>query len=208
MSYKNKYGKLSIAAVLVGGLLWGGCSDSSNSSEIYGGYDNEDWNVLQEQDSIAVRAILDANGLQKTEVIQAVLLENSEVTEIDLKSMSLSKFVFCKYIDSLLTDPKLNLIHNNIDTLLFPDTIAKNLQIMLDDNKLKTIPDGMGHLKGNVKLFVGFNEIQSLAPDIMNCSISYIYLNENKLCSPPDSILEWIKKINPSTFWQSTQTCQ
>jgi hypothetical protein len=208
MSVRAPYGKVLLTAALISGCLFSGCSDSSDSFSFGEGDDYGDWYILQPKDSLAVRAILDTNGLQKLSVDGVVEVNDAMVTRINLNAKSLSKFIFCKYFDSLLTGPELNIMENDIDTLVFPDTIRQNIFIKLDDNKLQTIPDGFGHLKGTIKLSIGYNRLQTISPDIMNCSVTYLYLNENDLCSLQDSILAWIATINSNSFWRTTQLCR
>ncbi len=164
-------------------------------------------NILSKQDSLAVRAILDANGLDTVKVRDVILLAYSEVAEISLRSRSLVKFVFSKYLDSLIAYPSLELQENNIDSLVFPDTIAYGARISLDSNRLRRIPDEIGKLRGAIALFVNSNQISSISPNIMHCNISYMNVNNNMLCNLPDSITQWITSKCRNNTWPSTQTC-
>ncbi len=163
-------------------------------------------NMLSKGDSLAVRAILDENGLDTVKVRDVIVLANSEVAEINLKSRSLVKFVFSKYLNSL-SIPTLELQNNNIDSLIFTDTIFYAGTIRLDSNKLQRIPDEIGKLKSAIGLLFDANYISSISPNIMECSVAYINVNFNLLCNIPDSISQWITKTCRDSTWRTTQTC-
>lgn len=58
-------------------------------------------NVLSAKDSLAVRAILDANGLDTVKVRDVIDLQNSSVGIISLDSLGLTRFVLTNAFDSL-----------------------------------------------------------------------------------------------------------
>jgi hypothetical protein len=165
-------------------------------------------NILNTKDSIAVRAILDANGLDTMKVRNVIFLKNSYIGEINLKSQSLNKFIFSRYLDSLVVSPSLNLQYNNIDTLIVPDSIQFGASVRLEYNKLRQIPDEIGKIKGNIAFYLINNQLTKISPNIMNCKVSYINVIYNNLCNTPDSISQWITKNCRDSTWKSTQTCQ
>jgi len=197
---KITFTSLTCTGILFAGLLFVFCN-------LYDDSPTSPPNILKAKDSLAVRSILDANGLTAMKVREVIYLENSMVKQINLDSILLRKFVFCKYFDSLIARPGLNLINNDIDTLLFPDIIFKTIGINLDHNKLKEIPGDIDHLKGNIALYINFNQIASISPNIMKCQISYINVNFNNLCNIPDSISQWIINHCRDSVWRSTQKC-
>jgi hypothetical protein len=166
-------------------------------------------NVLSFQDSIAVRGILDANGLDTVKVRDVITLQNSAVVELHFSSsLHLNKFVFSKYLNDLLNNSQgIGLMNNTIDTLIFEDTIYKDLGIRLDFNKLKTIPDDIVKLKGNISIYLDYNQLTSISPNIMNCNVSYVNVDSNYLCNVSDTMKQWLNTKSFSTAWQSRQTC-
>jgi hypothetical protein len=164
-------------------------------------------NVLSSRDSIAVREILDANGLDTVDVMAVISLRNSSVVNIHFSFMQLNKFVFSKYFDSLNTSPGVDLMNNAIDTLIFEDTLNKDWSISLNYNKLKTIPDDIVKLKGNISIYLDYNQLISISPNIMNCNVSYVNVDSNYLCNVSDTMKQWLNTKSFSTAWQSRQTC-
>jgi hypothetical protein len=166
-------------------------------------------NVLSSQDSIAVRGILDANGLDTVKVRDVITLQNSAVVELHFSSsLHLNKFVFSKYLNDLLNNSQgIGLMNNTIDTLIFEDTIYKDLSIRLDFNKLKTIPDDIVKLMGNFTIYLDYNQLTSISPNIMNCNVSYVNVDSNYLCNVSDTMKQWLNTKSGSTAWQSRQTC-
>jgi hypothetical protein len=164
-------------------------------------------NILSVKDSLAVRAILDANGLDTVDVRDAIILIDSYVSRINLNARSLTKFIFCKYLDSISTPPTLDLKYNNIDTIIFDDTINYNFLIRLDSNKLHTIPDGINKMKGSITLYLNSNKINTISPNIMQCDVSYVNVDSNYLCNVSDTMKQWLNTKSGSTAWQSRQTC-
>lgn len=171
-------------------------------------YDGPPINVLSKKDSLAVRAILDANGLDTVKVMDVIELQYPFILHINLDSVPLQTFIFCKYFDSLESGLELNLIHNNVDTLIFPETLHRGLSINLVYTKVRAIPDGIANLRGAVSLNFDNNEISSISPNIMQCDIySLGPPNYNKLCNIPDSISQWITKTCRDSTWRTKQTC-
>lgn len=164
-------------------------------------------NVLDKKDSLAVRGILDANGLDTVKVRDVIVLEHSNIVNLDLRSLSLNNFIFCSFFDSLLSRPPLDLMNNEIDTLIFKDTIKSDLAISLENNKIKTIPYEIGKLTGTIALYLNYNQINYISPNIMSCNVSFINIKYNRLCSVPDSLAKWISRVGLDSTWQSTQTC-
>jgi hypothetical protein len=161
-------------------------------------------NVLSKKDSLAVRAILDANGLDTVKVRDVVSFYNSVVVQINLNSRSLSQFVFNKNIDSLWNGCGLSLLYNNIDTLIFADSILNIFSVDLDHNKVRTIPDDIGKTRGPVLLYVNYNALSSVSPNILHCQIYKINVRYNHLVSVPDSIAALL--TSKDSTWKNYQT--
>jgi hypothetical protein len=164
--------------------------------------------VLSKKDSLAIRAILNTNGLDSLGVYNVIDWYSNWRLRIKLGPGSIPKFVFSKYFDSLESGTELNAIDDNIDTLIFPDTIHNGLSINLAYNKISAIPDGIANLRGAIDLNFDNNEISSVSPNIMQCNVSVMQpFNNNKLCNIPDSISQWITKACRDSTWQTKQTC-
>jgi len=172
-------------------------------------------NKLSTKDSLAVRAILDANGLDTVKVHDIVsFFENSNyIASIRLSSFSLKRFVFSKYFDSLaLPLSYLGLQNNQIDTLIIHDSINSSsansyFTIYLQHNNLRVIPNDIKNIKNTLELYLDYNQIRTLSDSIVHCNISYIHVDYNSLCNIPDSIAQWITKNCRDSTWKTTQTC-
>jgi hypothetical protein len=171
--------------------------------------------AINPKDSIAIRAILNLNGLDSVKIKNVVVLSNvyinsidySILTQINFDSLSLNKFIFSKYFDSLSVSPVLTLRNNNIDTLIFPDTIITDIGISLEYNHLRSLSKDVDKMIGSLSLNLNFNELTLVNQAIMHCKISYLNINYNQLCSVPDSIAQWITLNCRDSTWRSTQTC-
>jgi hypothetical protein len=173
------------------------------------GYSVQD-NPLSATDSIAVRAILDVNGLDTVNVRNVVSIKNSFVTEINLDNRSLKKFIFCKYFDSfsVYSNPDIILRNNNLDTLIFADSIQSDMGIRLEYNNVKSIPDDINKLCGEFSLYVTFNSLSSISENIMHCNVYYINVDSNYLCNVSDTMKQWLNTKTWSTAWQARQKCE
>jgi hypothetical protein len=161
-------------------------------------------NVLSAKDSLAVRAILDTNGLDTVKVRDVVGFDNSVVVQIYLNSRSLNHFIFNSYFDSLRNGFGLSLLYNNIDTIIFVDTIRNGIVIDLEHNNLRTIPDDINKMRAPLSLYVNYNELSSITPNILQCQIYNLRVRYNHLVSVPDSIATLLASQDSS--WQSYQT--
>jgi hypothetical protein len=160
--------------------------------------------VLSIKDSLAVRAILDTNGLDSVKVRDVVGFWNSVVVRITLNSRSLNQFVFNTHFDSLWNGCELNLLYNNIDTLLFVDTIRNGIVINLEHNKLRTLPDDIDKMRAPLSMYANYNELSSISPNILHCDIYTLHIRNNHLVLVPDSIAALLSSQDSS--WQSYQT--
>jgi hypothetical protein len=176
--------------------------------------DDEPYTVsLLPKDSSAVWHILNDNGFDSINVyafVSGSLVYSGGISYlygINLNSQSLKKFIFSKYFDSLSNGISLNLMNNTIDTLIFTDSIYHSLDIRLDYNILKNIPDDIVKLKSNIALDISHNQLTSISSNIMNCNVESIYVDSNYLCNVSDTMKQWLNTKSGSTAWQSRQTC-
>lgn len=164
-------------------------------------------NVLSKEDSIAIRGILDDNGLASKKVREVILLGNSMVIQINIDSCSLSEFYFTNNFNLLKSRPALNLRNNQIDSLLFLDTIQNDMTVRLDFNKLRSISSDINKMRGVLSLYLDYNELTSISPNIMNCNVSYINVKYNHLMSISDtSLVNWISRVGRDSTWRDYQT--
>lgn len=161
-------------------------------------------NVLSKKDSLAVRAILDANGLDTVKVKDVIELQNSSVGIISLDSLGLTRFVLTNAFDSLKGGISLNISYSQIDTLIILDTIHQNLTIRIYYTKLQSIPEHIALLTGNIDLYLPNDNLQYISPEILKCNVDYINVRYNHLISVPDSIAALLTSKDGS--WQSYQT--
>jgi hypothetical protein len=194
---------IAFAAILTGILLFS-CGDLF----VWNGDPDPPINVLTAKDSLAVRAILDANGLYDKEVRDVINLQSSMVGTINLDSLAITKFVFTNAIDTFIHGLSINIFDSPIDTLIIMDTIHIDFSIGINRTNLRSIPDNVSLFKGNMYMYLGNNQIQYISPEIMKCDIGFFDIQNNRLCSVPDSLSNWIMSKRPnSKNWQSTQRC-
>ncbi len=193
---------IAFAAILTGILLFS-CGDLF----IWNGDPDPPINVLNAKDSLAVRAILDANGLYDKKVRDVINLQNSMVGTINLDSLSITKFVFTDALGTFIHGISINISNSPIDTLIIMDTIHINITLGITRSKLKSITNYVTLFKGSLYLYLSYNEITFISPEIMKCNVGYINVEYNRLCSVSDSLNTWIIKNSRNSQWQSTQRC-
>jgi Leucine-rich repeat (LRR) protein len=204
MKLKTTYLKVSIVILLFVGITSINCD-----LLVWNGSPTPDPNILQKKDSLAVRAILDANGLYDKKVRDVIDLQNSMIGTIMLDSLKLTRFILTNDFDSLGYGSgfEIYILNSSIDTLIISDTIHINLAIGVTRTNLKSIPDNISLLKGNLTLRLPENELEFLPSEIMKCNVSYIDVQYNSLCSVSDTLNNWIIKNSRNPDWKSTQTC-
>jgi hypothetical protein len=166
-------------------------------------------NVLSAEDSTAVRAILDANGLHDIGVREVISLQNSSVGGIKVDSLDITEFVFTNALDAFVGGFSVDIIACPVETLIIRDTIHINLTIGIGGTNLRAIPDNISLFKGSMYMYLANNRIQYISPAIMQCDIGFFDIQSNRLCSVPDTIINWILSKRPNTkYWQTTQNCE
>jgi hypothetical protein len=199
---KKSYLKVSTFA-----LLFVGIASISCDLLVWNGNPTPNPNVLQKKDSLAVRAILDANGLYDKKVRNVIVLQNNMVGTVTLDSLAITRFVITNTFDSIGTGFRINISNSAIETLIIADTIHHDLSIAIYNNRLKYISDRILLLKGDLTLRLPENELEFLPSEIMKCNVSYIDVQYNSLCSISDTLNNWIIKNSRNPDWKSTQTC-
>jgi len=159
-------------------------------------------------DSLAVRAILDSNGLTSRDINSVVeKIEDGRITRVSFNSLDLSTL-----------PPEIGNL-----------TGLKILE--LDSNKLTSLPPEIGQLSTLVLLKLSYNQLTVLTPDIGKLSVlDGLDLSNNKLtglppeivqlqqrpfilsvesnyiCSTTGLIEKWIDNNSYYDYWRSSQT--
>ncbi len=192
-----------LCVILLAELLCTGCDG-------FDGYSSDTYtymNKLSIKDSLAIRAILDTNGLRNKKVEDVIDLQCDIVVMMTLDSVPLSKFIFTSVFDSLHNSFQISISNSPIESLVILDTIHIGLAIDVYNTKLKNIPEQISLLKGRLELYLPNNEVSSISPEIMKCTVYSFIIKSNSLCSVPDSLNEWIILKTHDANWQHTQTC-
>lgn len=162
-------------------------------------------NILRRQDSVAVRHLLDTNGLDSVKVMDVIDLKYSTVLSINLDSMGLKSFILDRWFDSIASAPGISLQYNSIDTLIFADSLVNWVGLSLGRNLLREVPPTISLLRGPVAIDVSYNQLVSMPLSIMGCNIKSLNFRYNNLCSIPDTMSKWLTQVDAA--WRSYQTC-
>ncbi len=144
-------------------------------------------------DSLAVRAILDSNGLYDISVDSVTDSSGGRIVVLDLDNQ-FDQFNITSLppeIGNLTNLEKLNLWDNFLTSL--PQEIGNltNLRVLfLYRNYITSLPSNMGNLNNLRFLGLGGNSLTSLPSDIGNLTnLEILLLKNNSLTSLPDSIV-------------------
>ncbi|MBF0433165.1 MAG: leucine-rich repeat domain-containing protein, partial [Fibrobacteria bacterium] len=167
--------------------------------------------TLSQQDSLAVRFILDTNGMQTRQVEDFVKWEGGRVSVLDLsntqlevipdtiktlqslRELRLSATSLTQISDSICNLgelAKLYIDQNQLEVL--PDSLhrlKKLLELDVHQNKLEVIPDSLGSLINLKRLNLGKNKIKNLPANIGRLiNLTYFNIGNNQISALPDSI--------------------
>ncbi len=153
------------------------------------------------EDSLAVRAILDANGLSSltVEEVSGINVEN-RIDSLALESKGLTTLP--KEIGNLTALMKLYLKANQLTTL--PNeigTCTELIYIDLTNNNLSSIPSAIGDLKKLMFLYLQKNALSTVPDEIGDLpELLNLYLEDNNFTALPDNIknLSKIQKLKLS----------
>jgi|GEM_PF-3445449 hypothetical protein len=198
---KRQVSKIIAHLILIAVFLIG-CDILTN-----GGNEPPPKNDLSTKDSLAVRAILDTNGLNNVKVRKVISLANSRVGVISLDSVVLKKFIFTSSFDSLGGGTTLNIFNSQLDSIIILDTLNLQLTLQISNTTLRSIPNNISMLKGPISFYLPNNKIQYISFEIMKCNVRYIDVQYNALCSVSDSLNSWIIANSRNSSWRSTQNC-
>ena len=186
-----------------------------------------------QKDSLAVRNILDANGLNSTGVFGAVAIPDditgTRVGELDLQNKNIS--VISDGIGQLTALTTLRLDSNAIASLppaigncvsLKLLSLAKNMltglpveigklhaltNLNVSQNSLAALPSSIGGLSNLHTLRLDNNQLAQLPDSIILCPMSgYLLVANNKLCAPDSTILQWLNTY-AELDWPASQRC-
>lgn len=132
-------------------------------------------------DTLAVRALLDANNMVEEKIAKVSLSRNGRIVSLNLASRNIG-----------IVPPEIG----NMDSLE---------ELDCTNNHLKSLPGGFGKLAGLKKLLLGRNELTDL-PDSMVylARLSYLTLEKNRLCTLSQSLQNF---ADLSWSWAKSQTC-
>jgi hypothetical protein len=156
-------------------------------------------------DSLAVRAILDSNGLYNTSVHSLSMpVTNGRIVQLALDELGLQQLP--PEIGKLNALTWLYLAHNQLTSL--PAEIGQltaMTHLSFFDNQLISIPPEIGNLTALIWLELDMNQLTTLPPTILNISPSMSFFGFNRLCILPDSIELWLDEHDRR--WRETQDC-
>jgi hypothetical protein len=164
-------------------------------------------NELSPKDSLAVREILDENGLNKTRVWDVITLQNSMVYAITFDSQFFNKLILSRAFNNLSSGVNLVILNCPIETLIVVDTIKIDMAFTIGYTKLRNIPENITFLQGKLWLYLDFNNIKNIPLEIISCNVNFIDVQYNELCSVSDTLNNWIIKNSRNSDWQTTQHC-
>lgn len=139
-------------------------------------------------DSLAVREILDSNGLSNVPVYSVSDSSNGRITALNLRNKNLSRLV--PAVGRLTQLKSLELSQNSI-TYLPPEigNCENLLSLIIAGNKLVDIPSAIGKLKMLFWLDLAVNQIVSLPQEIGSLiELTSLSLSGNKLITIPNEI--------------------
>lgn len=146
-------------------------------------------NVSIPNDSLAVRALLDANGLVGKKVDGVAVFDSSKrVVELYIQEGGITAITW--HIGVLT---KLRVLHCYGDR-------KQSFQL------LKSIAPEISNCKSLRQLLVNQNELTGLPEQIIALdSLTNLSIGDNKICSLKDNVKKWADKFDPD--WNTTQNC-
>ena len=134
-----------------------------------------------ETDSLAVRAILDANGLTDVSVAEVTTTSGGRIVALDLSSRGLT--VIPPDIGYLTALEDLRLRDNNITELPAElGNLTSLTFICVGNNDISTLPEGIGNLTELTGLHLNDNAFETLPDSIVNLeNLTDLRLNNNNL---------------------------
>jgi Leucine-rich repeat (LRR) protein len=161
-------------------------------------------------DSVAIRAILDFNNLQKIQVRQVIgEFEIDRIHYLYLDSLGLDSFAFTKDFNKLDSLTYIDLSANKITNIGVVDSVSfKQLYtLILDNNLLTFFPLDLFKITGISTIYIEYNKISSIPQQLMASGFKRVILDHNQICSVTDSsVVAWLDSIY-GVSWKSRQDC-
>jgi Leucine-rich repeat (LRR) protein len=182
-------------------------------------------------DYLAVRAILDSNGLHAFSVVAVTDTDaTGRVVNFRLNDCQLTNLP--PEIGQLTALETLQLSHNQLTSI--PPEIGQltALELLhLEYNQLTSLPAEIGQLTALTGLYLDGNQLTIFPPEIFQLSalsslhlsnnqltslpseiiqipmLDWILVDSNYLCSLPDSIEAWLDTSSAALLWRETQDC-
>ncbi len=166
---------------------------------------------LKEQDSLAVRAILDSNGLKDIDLSnyddrERVLRQiDSSIYGLMLDTLNIKSVKFVKEFKLLENLEEITFTNNLIRNVYIEDTITftKTLIMDLSFNVLDSFPEQLLKINNIEALYMYNNNIAYLPIEIMNKPYAQFYIRHNKLTNVPDTLKTWLSQYDPD--WEKYQ---
>lgn len=145
------------------------------------------------RDSLAVRAILDSNGLDSITVASVIDSSEGRIWRLKLRAKNLTTIP--PEIGNLTNLEELELRNNNLTSI--PPEIGNltNLtRLYLSFNNLTNLPPDIENLTKLTILYIFFNELTGLPPEIGSLTnLTMLCIEDNRLTSLPSDIGNLIK---------------
>jgi Leucine-rich repeat (LRR) protein len=198
--------KRIIFAALLSGLTWWSCDDVVKPHYVRSPFDNDSTYTPEQyaqfaKDTLALRVILDANGLYTVSYQVArnngyIVLENARIVEL--------KFNFDQFqtipdtIRALTALTKARFSNSKLSHI--PDVVFSLphlTELKVQNNALTTISEALGNATGLTTLYLNGNQLTSLPAAIGNLTkLTHLELYGNQLEQLPATITQ----IHPTTL--------
>lgn len=213
-----------------------GCTEVPENDGVLEPYINDDHLPVGswEEDSAAVRAILDANGLHAVAVNDAVTMRELvpgvvRVVVLGLPVTGISTLPV--EVQALTALERIDLSGNSLTEIPASVGALQRLEeLNLSDNQLSFVPTDLGNLGRLCALRVGNNQLTGIPAVIAQIptletidfhqnqlsglpgefidhpNISTVNVNDNQIClAPTDPLAQWLSRFDSN--WHNTQTC-
>jgi len=161
------------------------------------------------------------NEIGKLTALTILTLDNNQLTSVPTEIGKLTKLKLLTLGNNQLTSipheigkltalTTLSIDNNqltNIPTGL--GNLTSLTELFLNNNQLPSLPAEIGNLTALDVMYLGNNQLTSLPPEIIQLDL-IILLDDNRLCSVPDSIAIWIDENYASwatANWREVQNC-
>jgi Leucine-rich repeat (LRR) protein len=149
--------------------------------------------AMNVQDSLAVRAILDASEQHAMTVDSVTTVQNDRVVTLDLGSKDIAKIFISELtpdIGKLTALEELSIANNELETL--PGEIGNCTALRILDaanNELASLPESMASLTNMTKIDLRHNEFTVFPPQLLHMKkLWYIHLRGNEIAELPENI--------------------